>query len=487
MNDHSSPAKPFLTFIPVWITLPVLLALLIAILGYNGLYGQDSFEYARYARAIHDFLVHGAPPDGFLWPVLYPLAGGILSLLMPDILSLQIISLVSFGLSGYFLLKMLNFLFPVQRTATSVYLFMFYLFSPFLLRYAASVMTETMALFFMTGFLYFYLVFRRNQAPKDFLMLSLFAGAAINTRYASLVILAIPGLHALLLFLRKFNTRYFLLSILIFILFFIPGIILSQLGKGPAGFTSTLEYWSGVLTQWSPLNYFKNSFQTENGRFVFFLPNILYTVSSIIYPGFIFTGILFIVFVKTSGPEWRSIRMLLFALILYWLFLSGLPIQNDRLLLLSFPIVILIFSGTFLWLYQKLTGWNKVAGIVLFLTVVLIQSVLFYRAFRPFYRNSMTTREICARMLAYPGKTIYTFNIDQALKIYGVSNTIVNIWGKPIGQVPEHSLILFNFSESSEQWKGMNPFLNWEKIRREHRLKLIERFKEGWELYEITD
>lgn len=172
-------------------------------------------------------------------------------------------------------------------------------------------------------------------------------------------------------------------------------------------------------------------------------------------------------------------------ILIYALFLAGLTFQNDRILLLTFPCVLLLFSGT----YFELTEWvkNRKAAYfkIMVILVIIIQLGLFYRAFRPFYENSKTIKTVAERMLQYPDKPIYTFNIDMALKAYGVKNEIISLWDKKIQDFNPGSLVLFNYSNTAEQWKGMNPMLNWEEMHRVHRLYLVEILPGGWQLFEI--
>ena len=82
----------FLSEIRTWILFPVLLLIFNLLTGFNGLYGQDSFEYLRYSRELHEYLSGGELPGTFFWPVLYPLSGAVVSFFLPDVLSLQVVS-----------------------------------------------------------------------------------------------------------------------------------------------------------------------------------------------------------------------------------------------------------------------------------------------------------------------------------------------------------------------------------------------------------
>jgi hypothetical protein len=112
---------------------------------------------------------------------------------------------------------------------------------------------------------------------------------------------------------------------------------------------------------------------------------------------------------------------------------------------------------------------------------------LFYRAFNPSYKDSSIVQEIAGRMKAYPDRTIYTFNIDMGLKAYDVRNEIINLWSSRIGCFKPGSLILINPGNLYRQWKNMNPVYNWEKVKKEYVVVLIEKFPGNWNLYEIKN
>jgi hypothetical protein len=73
------------------------------------------------------------------------------------------------------------------------------------------------------------------------------------------------------------------------------------------------------------------------------------------------------------------------------------------------------------------------------------------------------------------------------LKGYGIKNEIINLWDRKLTEFSPGSMVLFNYMNSHEQWKGMNPMLNWEEMNRDHHLELKENLPGGWVLYEITD
>jgi hypothetical protein len=179
--------------------------------------------------------------------------------------------------------------------------------------------------------------------------------------------------------------------------------------------------------------------------------------------------------------------MMIIVILLYSLFLAGFTTQNLRFLLLTFPCVIVIYAGSFFRIHDYVKSRY---GILIFTSVtfvIIIQVLLSCRAFKPFYEDSRTVREISASLKSYPGKAIYTFNIDMGLRAYNIQNEIINIWEKDIKIFRPGSLILFNYVTSYRQWKGLNPMNNWKRVKEGHHLLLREHYSGGWNLYEIAD
>jgi len=239
------------------------------------------------------------------------------------------------------------------------------------------------------------------------------------------------------------------------------------------------------LTRWLFGNYIKRSFITSDGNLSYLFPNIFYVFKNLVHPGYIFAGLVFLMFFRKKQMEKPFIKAVSLVILFYALFLAGMQFQNDRVLLLSFPMVLILFSGSFITLAGKLS-FRHFKKLAIF-SVIVIQIVLFCVAFRPFYHNNVITHEIAINMIKYPGKKIYTFNMDMALKGYGIKNETISLWSNKIDFFEPNALVLFNFTDSKKQWSGMNPMLNWENLNRDHHLKLLENFPDGWNLYEITD
>ena len=341
-------------------------------------------------------------------------------------------------------------------------------------------MSEPWPFSFVSAFLYYYLIFTDRRKGKDFLRLVFFGCAAINTRYPSVVIVLIPMIHALFLFIRNFRLNIFLLSILISCFIFFPAFILNVHEPGSV-------FGRQDFLQWSFGNYFKRAFLTADGFHSYYLPNFCYVFSNLVHPGYIFPGLFFLIFFLRKYPGTMFVKTISLAVLFNALFLAGMPFQNDRVMLLSFPLVLILFSWPYQYLSGKIMKLKPAVKGIFIGSIILVQIAISYRAFMPFYRNNKVIRNISEKVMNYPGKKIYTFNIDMALKGYGITNETVNLWSDKVDFFEPNALVLFNFADSEKQWKGMNPMDNWDRLVRSHHLKLLENFTGGWNLYEITN
>jgi hypothetical protein len=480
MYRSSGPVNVHAEMTPFWIIMPALLLLFNIITGFDGTYGQDSFEYLRYSRALHDYFTGGPFPGPFRWPLLYPLSGALFSFILPDVFSLQLVSIISYGVTILFLRKICTQLFPGKSRLTNTWLVLFFALSPFILRYSSTVMSESMTMAFLTGFLYFYLRFSSTGLRKYFLLLVLFASCAVNTRYPSFVILLVPLIHAVYLFIRRFSIGWFLPALAIPVLVFLPDYFLSLHETASLASHSHVDHWSF-------LNYFRRTFVTVDGTLSYTFPNLFYVTWNFFYPGFIFAGIVILLFFRPGMIHSSFYAATAGMILLYALFLAGLTFQNDRVLLLSFPCVIVILAPAFAGVSEWIMNKGKMITTIMVSFVILVQLGLFYRAFRPFYRDEKIVRDISEKILQYPGKPIYTFNIDLGLKMHGVKNEMVSLWGSRIDHFEPGSLVLFNYGTTYIQWKGMNPMLNWSEMNSRHHLEIRENLPGGWTLYEIGD
>ena len=92
-------------------------------------------------------------------------------------------------------------------------------------------------------------------------------------------------------------------------------------------------------------------------------------------------------------------------------------------------------------------------------------------------------------MLRYSGRTLYTFSIDGALKSYGYTGKIINMWSTKIDTLPKTDsalLVLLNPGQYTEVWNNGKPKENWDFLRKEYAMIKLVDMPDGWVLYSCS-
>ncbi len=168
------------------------------------------------------------------------------------------------------------------------------------------------------------------------------------------------------------------------------------------------------------------------------------------------------------------------------LFMAGIPFQNMRFLMPSFPLAVVLLFPAFQRFSNRFLR-QTILKTAFFIGVVIIQILLIFKYSATIYQANRLEKQIAASMLAYPNRPIYTFSTDPALRSYGIESEIINLWRESLTEVDSTALILFNEQAFSRQWEGKNPMINWRFIQENYELNTLERLPNGWELCEIRD
>ncbi|MBK9730911.1 MAG: glycosyltransferase family 39 protein [Chitinophagaceae bacterium] len=452
---------------------------------FNGLYGQDAHEYLRLTRALNLYFQSGVTIEHSYFPLFYPLIAWLFSKIMwNDIAALQLVSMIFLAAAFIYLKKLIQFLFTEQRLTTS-YLFVFFFLSPYVFRFGLLDMSDMLCLFLVTASVYYAIRYWKTPLLKYAALFSLFAGFGLSTRYAVSILLLFPAL----LLLRKIWMAKDYKAVAVVILIFAGTFFPDWLIRGRILFLQTsegnffIDYASNAYA-WSPLNFFRSSFENPDGAQQYDCWNLAASTFNIIHPAFLFAGIIFIFFLKRNDFAAIEIRMITVMIIAYGLFIAGLHYQNNRYLLQSFPFVLLIFYSAFLRLEARYFSTTKLKWVA-FLTIAIIQLSLFWYSFQKIYSINCIEKEFAVSLKAYAGQTVYTCDIIGALTSYKVENKVIDIFFNRITKPDSNSLLLFNYNYFSKHFKDQNPMLNWSFLNENHQLKIISSYPDGWELYAI--
>ncbi|MBC8757591.1 glycosyltransferase family 39 protein [Kordia sp. YSTF-M3] len=446
------------------------------IVGFDGLYGQDSYEYLRYTNAIQEYMTTGVHPGNYFWPVLYPTLGSLLGFLFGSTaFALQFISCLSFSITCVFTLKTIRLLYPKVKFSF-FYVLIFAVFCPFLLKMGLIVMSDALALVFVV--LAFYFFFKSYIKNTSLAPIFIFATCALMTRYASLFITFPIIIYALYLVFNRRKIKQFSLAVILSLIVAIPFLIFQWGALFEASSNSFLKAWSFG-------NYFKSSFTTGDGASNFTSPNLMYTLYVFFHPGFIFIGfILSLITLKNYKllDEFHQ-KILMICSGLYIFFLAGIPFQNPRVLGLVFPLIlILLFPAFARLMHVKLI---KRFFIPIGIVCVGLQLVFFSMTFHLIFSRTITEKEIATMIQPYQGATLYSFDVDLAMQGRGLDFEYKNMFMERYKKFNKNDLILFDPARYKVQWKDKTPMLNWGFIEQNYELKILETHSEGWKLYQV--
>lgn len=444
---------------------------------FNGVYGQDSHEYLRYGKALYQFFLTGKHPGDYVWPVNYPLYGALLSLLLRNVgFSMQILSVCSFIGILIYSKKILQLFFFSEKEKISLFLLCFLFFSPLILRASFLIMSDILCMFFIIGSFYHFYQFQKNGYPLDLSLLVFFSFSAVMTRYTAAIILLIPGIITSIKLIREKKFPQFFFSGCIGAFVLLPHFLIKANNS-----TSFIHH--EFFTDWSPVNFLKSGFITLGGgseRYRF--PNFIYSFYNIIHPGYFFMGVFLLLFLKKKHFQSDSIKVAGLTVLLYAVFLSGIPYQNLRYVMLTFPLVLICLYPAYLSFYNFLSE-RKLSSLGTAI-IIITQITLFSYVFNIVYQRNQFERDVFTALDNYPENVLYTFDIDVALMSYETKHHVINLLTKDI-RFKNGELILFNEQRFGPQWGHTNLGSNWSNLKSTHQLIQLKELKDGWKLYEI--
>ncbi len=446
----------------------------IFISGYNGLYGQDSYEYARYALGWKQFFLHGILPGDYFWPVLYPLLGGILSLALPVQYALLLISMASMLGCALLMEKIVSQKFDVSPLRSRQYTVVLMLLSPILLRSSLTCMSDSLAIFFVLLAWRSFQLLTVSFSRKNLFLFVFAATASVMTRYACILLVVVPAGVIAVQYIRKLKPLDFLFLFLFLFLPAIPHLLVRH--AQPLAFLH-----SAWMQAWSPMNFLRSGFHNQNGNYQYQVQNIVYAFLGFFHPGFVCCGVLLFFWWKTIDWKQGFNRLLVLSICIYSLFLAGIPFQNLRFIIPAVPLFLILFFPV----YRAALGNVKACTLLIVFGVAVIQLGLFARALYPFYKANSEERAIASQCASLPSRSLYTFSIDGALKFYGITLQPENLWDKKLDSIRANSYLLFNLPLFEKEYAGKNPMLNYEYIRTHSQLHKLKQLQGGWILYEI--
>lgn len=410
----------------------------------------------------------------------YSLATALLMWIIPyPWIASQAVSLFSAALVVWFFYQCLRVLSPGAYTKSRVvFTLLPLMLAPYFVRAGMTGMSDALGLALMLGAFYWGLQVIYKGRTKDAVWSIVFMAFAAMTRYAMAVLL-LPLAGAMLLTLwRRRNFKG------------IAGMLV-------AGLLAILpHFWlkNGVTVEmdrhWSVWHFFQRTFITENGTFHYTLPNILYLLFPLAHPGFclLLPGLLLLA--KKTDVILRSKKILIACVGAYLLLLGGLPHQNLRFLLPAYVILLLLFFPAWDRMFAYGFYFFKRVTWAVLIAVFTVQIISTVYILKPTLERAWLEHDIAwefYRLIPGEDVTIFTFDLDVALRSYYPDVNWKNMWIQRYDTFPENSYVLFNEPLLRPQWEGKNPILNWDYMNAHYRLVLVAELEGGWSLYRMMN
>lgn len=458
------------------LAIPLSLGLILRFFGFDGLYGQDAYEYLRYTKAIQEYLLGGNHPGTFFWPILYPFLAAILGFGFANAaIGLQVLSSLSIAVFAIYLLKTIRLVYP-KLAYPFLYVLIFGLCCPFLFKMSFIAMSDATAIMWIAITVYYF--FASNKMQTALVPVFVFATCAVMTRYAALVIVFPIIVFNLYLIMQRKAIKQLTTAIIGSGIVMIPFLLL----QWNALFEATSNYF---LQSWSPSYFISSSYTTQDGFQAYPFPNGLYVCYVIFHPGFIFLGIplLFLTLKNYKSSFEFPEKLLAVCIGIYLIFLAGIQFQNPRILALVFPLVLLLLYPAFHTLVK--VPWIKKYAFPFAGIALILQLAFWSKTFAPIFLRTLHDQEMVAMVAEYQGKTLYSFDVDLALQGRGMQFDYKNLYVARYTNLNTKDLVLFHPKRFQQQWEGKNPMLNWNYINQNYVLNVLEAHKSGWKLYEI--
>lgn len=445
-------------------------------LHFDGLYGQDAYEYLRYTNSLKTFFESGKNPGDYFWGIYYPLLGSLVAFVVGNsALALQIISFLSLLVSSIYLNKIIELIYKVKTNP--VYVFLCFTISPIVFIHSCLAMSDMLTCALIIVSIYWFFSYLEFSSYKSFLFGVAFCLLAILTRYVVVVILFPFGIAVLVKALKNKHFKLVLFSIPIILVISLPHVIVKS--------QNSLEFLSHHwLQNWDIFNLFKSNFVTiegpRNNNFI----NLIYILFVFLHPIFMIFGIGIIGYsFKNRFEKLNKYQILLvISTLTFLLFIGGVPYQNKRYLIPSFALIIILIYP----ILKDITLLFKNRNFYYCLVFVLQISLVFYFG-KQFYDRNILEKNMTNRMKSFQGKTLYVFDIDVALQGRGLEFNYKNLFLQKYQTFEENALVLINEKQLNEQWKGKNPLINWENIQKNCKLIKLNSSQKDWSLYRISN
>lgn len=461
----------------------------LVISGFDGLYGQDAYEYLacseRFKQELQQYKI---PEKFFYWPSGYFIVTSLISLFTTVSMNITAmgVSLIAGSLLAPFMYRLTELLvrnyFPECKSQnTAVYVGFITVFSGVLIKSSVVIMSDALALTLLVRCVYYLVKYCDNIGLSNLILAMILLSLSTMIRYANFffvpVIIIVMGYLFITVENRNKIPTHFLISSLIGTIVFIPEFYyIFKYGISYFKYEGEHPTWA---SGWSFENFFKNEFITYDGIKQYKLINALYYLIPIFHPLYIFAfGATFFYGV------WKVIRMkktlpailLLMWIFVYYFYLSGVPFQSLRYTMSYIPPLIILTSIGFSFIKIK-----PVFKVFLFTTCIITLLIAAVNHFIKFNYEKQKELEICSYLKSdIPENSIvYSFEVTGALKYYTGRNirefATTNISEmKDVIRSGERTYFFLPLDEIKKEFKGMETGNKLDSLEKNFKFRILK-------------
>jgi 4-amino-4-deoxy-L-arabinose transferase-like glycosyltransferase len=471
-------------------------ALALALIPFDGLYGQDAFAYYDYAASLAAALARGQLPPAFFWPLGYPLhVATFAALLGHTPWAAQLVSIVAGALVAPLTYVLAREAWPEagEARAAGVVAGLIATLGGQALISSVSTMADSAGLAWATGSAWLVLRYARNGRGATLAAASAALGVAVITRWG-FALLALPWALAALAAWRAQRTPPAQALAHGALACAAGGLLVgAQLALGHTG---DLQVYS-----WNPLNALLRDVVNPDGVFHYALPTGVFYLEPLVHPSYVFP--LFAPLLAAGLWALRraarpaQIVLLGWPLVTY-AFLAGVTWQNPRFMLACLPALALWagLGAAVLWARRPVAAvppaaWR--AGLVALVVLGLLATSLW--ALRALNNFVAEKKDAALAHVDYvtahvpPGARVLTFGLTATLAHYSRFEVIELFDETPVTlqarACAQGELYLYlDLAGAADQWRGQAPDVNERWLRDHAGLEALGTF-EGYTLFRV--
>lgn len=461
---------------------------------FDGLYGQDAYDYYRYAVSLRDSLARGQGAPPFFWPIGYPLhvaaaqfsAGAHSS-------AAQAVSVVAGALVAPLTFALAReAVKPIDaRRAQRVGLMagLIAAMAGQMLLSSISIMSDATGLAWATASAWLVARYARTLRPATLALASLALAIAVVTRWV-FGLVALPWTIAVLLAWRRDwrSIGWRCAALLSLAALAIGGLVVATQVLPGNAYTGDLR-----VVHWDPANALRSQVVNTDGAWTYPLPIGLFYLQPLAAPSYIFP--LLIPFWLTGLWALARVNAPARTLLIAWplavyVFLSGIAWENPRFALALFPPLAVWVGLGFDRLWEQRPALHvpvvALAGVALIGTLAWSGRVVgnFVGA-----KNADLARvdRMSARLPR--GSRVLTFGLTLSLDYY-TDLEVIELYSESPESLTERlsncaaAFVYVDIENLDRQWRGLSPEVNYRWLRDEAGLEEIDRFG-GYTLFSV--